>query len=313
MYQRRRARILLAVLVVAAIALVSIDVRGGEDGGGSRVRAFATAVLRPIQDGVRTLVSPIGDLGRGVGDLFTVRSDNQRLRERVEVLEERRRSMTDLERENRELRDLVEIRERLDLEVVGARVVALAPSSFEWTVTIDVGTDDGVARGMPVVDGDGLVGRVIQVTSGASRVLLTIDPNFFAAARSARTGEVGIMNGRGGDPIVFQPLDRDGELAVGDELVTSSYQGGAFPSGIPIGTITAVVDPSGRDARELQVSPFVDFTRLQHVLVVRNAPVEPLPPFDGSEEIELTPSRSLPGDEDDGGDDGDEDAGEDGA
>jgi rod shape-determining protein MreC len=323
-YQRRRARILVALLLVTAVVLVSLDVRGGDDSPLAGVRSVATSVFRPIQDGVVRLVSPIGEAASGLTDLFSVRSDNQQLRAQVEQLEQRRRSLTDLERENTELRELLAIRDRLELETVGARAVALAPSSFEWTITIDVGSTDGVERGMPVIDGDGLVGRVIQVTPSASRVLLAIDPNFFAASRSSRTGEIGTMNGRGGDPILFQPLDREGDIEVGDELVTSSYQGGAFPGGIPIGTVIEVVDTGQRDARQFLVSPFVDFTRLHHLQVVLHAPVEEVPPFDGSEGLDFERPPVSPtlepdeesdadGDDADGDDaDGDDADGDDG-
>jgi rod shape-determining protein MreC len=306
-YQRRRARILLAVLVATALVLITVDVRGGEDGPLDRARSIATTVLRPIQDGIALIVAPIGDAASSVTDLFRARADNQELREQVARLEERRRSFTDLERENRELRELLGLQDRLELETVSARTVALTPSSFEWTITIDAGADAGVERGMPVVDGDGLVGRVIQVTPGASRVLLTIDPTFSAASRTSRTGEIGTMSGRGGDPIVFHPLDREGDIEVGDEIVTSSYQGGIFPAGIPIGTVAEVVDTGSRDTREFRVSPFVDFTRLHHVLVVLNAPAEEVPEFDSTEGLDFVRPPIDATTDDDADDDDDED------
>lgn len=288
---------LLAVLVVAALLLVTVDFRA-DDGPTDRLRAGATTVLRPFQDGVATLVRPFGDLGDGVRDLFATRAENQRLREQVATLEQRRASSADLQRENDELRDLLGMRERTDLETVAARTIALAPSSFEWTITIDVGSADGIARDMPVIDGDGLVGRVIQVTPRASRVLLTIDPNFSAASRTARTGEIGPIDGRGGDPMVMRPLDPDADVAAGDEVVTSSYQGGLFPAGIPIGTVAEVVDSGSRLTREVLVSPFVDFTRLHHVLVIRTGGVQDLPPFEGTDGIEFMrpPVETTPGD-----------------
>jgi rod shape-determining protein MreC len=286
-FQRRRARLLLALLIAAAIALVTIDFRSGEDGGLDRLRGVATAVLRPIQDGVAVLVRPFGEGAGAIADLFAIRSDNRELRERVAALEERRRVFDDLERENAELRDLLAIANRTELETVAARVVALAPSNFEWTITIDVGSNDGVDRGMPVIDGDGLVGRVIQVTPDASRVLLAIDPSFSAAARSARNGEVGILDGRGGDPMVFRLLDPAAVIEVGDAVTTSSYQGGVFPAGIPIGTVSQVTEGSSPLTREVQVNPYVDFTRLQHVLVVFSTGIDDIPPFEGSEGLEF--------------------------
>ncbi len=276
------------LVVAAAITLITLDFRGGEQGPLERGRSAATAILRPLQDGVATLVSPFSTAGSAISELFGVRAENQALRDRVERLEERRRVLDDLVRENAELRDLVAMADRTELDTVAARVVALAPSNFEWTVTIDVGAEDGVARGMPVVDGDGLVGRVIQVTPAASRVLLAIDPSFSAAARSATLGEVGVIGGRGGDPMALRLLDPTADVREGDRVVTSSYQGGVFPAGIPVGTVSAISEDTSPLVREALVNPYVDFTRLQHVLVVFSTGIEELPPFEGTEGFEFT-------------------------
>jgi rod shape-determining protein MreC len=311
--QQRRARVLLTVLLLTALVLITVDFRGGDDGPVDRLRSGVTVIMRPIQDGVAVLVRPFSDLGSGVRDVVSTRAENQRLREEITILEQRRSSSTDLERENAELRNLLTMRDRTELETVTARTVALAPSSFEWTITIDVGSVDGIERDMPVLDGDGLVGRVIQVTPNASRVLLSIDPNFSAASRTARTGEIGPIDGRGGDPMVMRPLDPDADVEVGDEVVTSSYEGGVFPAGIPIGTVSEVVETGSRLTREVLVSPFVDFTRLDHVLVILTGGVQELPPFEGTDGIEFTrpPVVTLPDEADDEDDDGDDDADDD--
>ena len=313
MFQRRRVRVVLALLVAAAIALITIDFRGGDQGPLTGARDLATSVVRPLQDGVGTLLSPFSAAGTAITDLFGVRAENQALRERVEVLEERRRVLDDLERENTELRDLLAMGERTELDTVAARVVALAPSNFEWTITIDVGSEQGIARGMPVIDGDGLVGRVIQVTPTASRVLLAIDPSFSAASRSATTGEVGVIDGRGGDPMVLRLLDPEAVVEEGEAVVTASYQGGVFPAGIPVGSVSAITEGASPLTREVLVNPYVDFTRLHHVLVVFSTGIEEIPPFEGSEGLEFTrpPVASLldpdlDGDEDDEDDDGDD-------
>lgn len=294
MYQRRRTRILIGVLLFVALLLITLDVRGGGDGVLDRLRGTATGVLQPVQDGFSTLVRPLGTATDGVRELFSLRSDNADLRQRVEDLEERRRVVADLERENRELQALLDLEERLGFETVAARTVALAPSSFEWTITIDAGSNDGVARDMPVIAGPGLVGRVIQVTPTAARVLLAIDPNFSAAARAARTGEIGSISGRGSDPMLLQPLEPGADIQRGDEIVTSSFAGGVFPGGIPIGVVADEGDTTARLARSITVLPYVDFTRLHHVLVVLSAPVEPVPPLEGTPGIPFEPPPISP-------------------
>ena len=323
MPQRRRARIVLVVLVLAALVVVTIDFRAGDDGVVEQVRGVVTSVLRPVQDGVTVLVRPLADGVSGIGDVFNTASENRELRDRVEVLEERRRTLTDLERENDELRRLLDVAESRDDVTIAARVVALAPSTFEWTVTLDVGSDDGVRRGMPVIDSDGLVGRIVQVGSRASRVLLAIDPNFSAAARLASNGEIGPVDGRGGEPMIFRPLDPDVAIEVGDEVVTSAYQGGMFPAGLPIGTVSDVGDATVTGLRrEVRVQPFVDFTRLHHVLVVAHDPAEELPPLSATPDEPFAPPDvppflvpeplDPPGEDPDGDDsDGDDSDGDD--
>ncbi len=306
------------MLVLAALLLVTIDFRSDDDGLLGRVRAGVTTILAPIQEGLVTVVRPIGDAAGSVTDLFTASSRNAELEERVDELEARERSMIDLERENAELRDLLDLRERTELDTITARTIALGSSSFEWTMTIDVGRDDGVERDMPVIEADGLVGRVVAVTDSAAQVLLAIDPNFAAAARLATSAETGIVDGRGGDPMLWSPLDSEVELEGGDQLVTSSYDdgGGVYPAGIPIGEVAAAGTSADQLRREVEIRPFVDFTDLDHVMVVRDAPSQPLPTLEGAPQADFEPPDGPatidPEDGDGGGDRGDDDGDGDG-
>ncbi len=292
MYQRRRARVLLAILVLVTLVLVTVDFRsggGGGDGPLDKLRGVATTVFGPVQDGLSAVLRPIGGAFSGVGDFFRLRTENQQLEERLAQLEDQRQSFEDLERQNDELRDLLAMQRRTEFEVVTARVVALAPSNYEWTVTLDLGSSDGIERNMVVINGDGLVGRVIQTTANASRVLLAIDPNFSAAARVARGGETGPIDGQGGDLMRFRPLDPEAEIREGDEIVTSSYSNGIFPAGIPIGEVETVGEANALLNRDVLVRPFVDFTRLDLVLVVKNAPVTEPPPILDELDTPFTP------------------------
>lgn len=280
MHNRRRARILLAVLVLLALVLVTVDFRSdGPDGEGplGRLRGVASTVFGPVQDGLATLVRPVGNSLSAVGGIFDARSENAQLRAQLERLEERRLSYDDVMRENEELRALLDIHERQDLRTVAAQVVANGPSNFEWTITLNMGEDDGVERDMPVINGDGLVGRVIQTTSSTARVLLAVDPSFRAASLHAQSGEQGVLQGDGNQPMIFQPLDPEAELEVGDEIVTSLYSNGVFPAGIPIGTVETTDEASGLLTQSVEVRPWVEFTRLQTVLVVLHEPVEDVP------------------------------------
>lgn len=281
MYQRRRARVLLAVLVLLALVLVTVDFRtGGSEGDGPLgwARGAVSSVLGPIQEGLATIVRPIGNAVGTFSDVFQLRAENERLRARLQALEQRRVSYEDVVRQNAELRELLDLQEAASMDAVSARVIDLGSSNFDWTITIDVGESDGVERDMIVINGDGLVGRVIQVTNSHARVLLTIDPNFGAPARVARNAEAGPITGAGGKPLVFSPFNPEAEIEAGDEIVTSQYSNSSFPSGIPIGTVEDPGDPAGLLTRLVTVRPFVDFSRLDVVLVVLRNPEEPIFP-----------------------------------
>ncbi len=292
MFQRRRARILLVLFVVVALVLVTLDFRSEPTGDdlASRLRGAVGVVLGPVQNGLSTLVRPISSAASNVGELVEIRAENARLRAQLARTEERRLSYDDVVRENDELRAQLGFRDRNELDTVTAQVIAQGASNFEWTATLDVGTDDGVRPDMPVVNGEGLVGRVIATSPSTSRVLLTIDPNFGAAVRVAETGVIGSLAGDGNEPLIFEPLITDVGIEVGQELVTSSYLGGTYISGIPVGVVTRADVEDGQLSRTVDVLPFVDFSTLGLVSVVMTDPVEEVEPL----ELDPTPKFTVP-------------------
>lgn len=293
MNQRRRARVVLAILVLASLVLVTADFRT-EGGPLDGLRGVATSVLEPVQRGLAVVVRPVVDVVSDVGDIWSVYGDNQQLRDRVEALEQRQLSAEAIQRENDRLRALLDLREANDWDTVTADTVAFTPSNFEWTITIDAGADDGVAEGMPVVEGAGLVGKVIQVTPGSSRVLLAIDPNFSAATRSATEGDVGVVTGQGSELMRMLADDPSADLAAGDEVVTNNYEFGIFPHGIPVGVVEAPQDQASQLSESVLVRPFVDFNQLAQVMVIRSFPTDAPPDVPDFPERDLDPEQLVP-------------------
>ena len=302
---QRRVWGLFVALVLTAFVLITLDLRGDE-GPADAGRDVAATGLAPFERGLARVLSPFRRFGDGVTDLVATRAENQRLRAEVEELRERRRAFADLERELAETRALLGYRDAAGLEAVPARVIAVSPSNFEWTLTIDVGERDGVVRGMAVVSAQGLVGRVLSTTASASRVLLAVDPNFSVASRSVTTSALGLVDGRGSDAMRFSPLDPRQTVGEDDEIVTATFPGSAIPAGIPIGRIVAQDERSSRLSSVYAILPFVDVTRLDHVLVVLAAPAADVPPFEDSDDLDRvldlrTPgAQDVPGEEDGG-------------
>jgi rod shape-determining protein MreC len=165
---------------------------------------------------------------------------------------------------------------RCGCRTVGASVVASSGSNFQLSVTVDAGSRQGVRRDMAVVDADGLVGRVTQVTADYATVLLVTDPASGVAATLARGKAPGIVKGSGAQLLSFQPVRAGTEVRRGDPVVTQGYQGSVFPAGLPIGVVERV-DPAGAAGLvpRVAVRPYAALGTLDVVAVVVDRPTPP--------------------------------------
>ena len=280
MYERpRRARTVLAVLLAAAIVVITVDFRQPDGGPVDRLQRLAIAAFGPLQRGASAVVRPVAGLAGGVAELGGLREDNRRLRAEVARLRAQERTYADVLGENRRLRGALGMARRCGCRTVGASVVAASGSNFQLSVTVDAGSRQGVARDMAVVDADGLVGRVTQVTGGYATVLLVNDPASGVAATLAGGKAPGIVKGSGAQLLSFQPVRAGTAVRRGDPVVTQSYQGGVFPAGLPIGVVERV-DPAGAASLvpRVAVRPYAALGTLDVVAIVVERPARPAAP-----------------------------------
>lgn len=273
----RRSRTLLAVLALASLVLLTLDYRQGDRGIISALQRTATGIMAPIQEGLTGIMRPVGNFMEAITELGNLRQENAELEAELQRLREAKISYADLQRENAELRDLLAMRERLGYTTTGAQVIAQPPNAFEWSVLIDAGADQGIEAGMAVVNAQGLVGKVVEVTRRNARVQLLSSPNAGYAVRISGTGEEGLLTGRGPRPFQLEVLNPEADIAAAAQVVTRVFQGTTVPGGIPIGEVE---EARRNGSRFLSVRPYVDFTRLSTVQVILDAPVAPsqLPP-----------------------------------
>jgi rod shape-determining protein MreC len=280
-YERpRRARTVLAVLLAAAIVLITIDFRQPDGGPVDRLQRLAIAVFGPLQRGASAVVRPVAELGALGAELGGLREDNRRLEAEVARLRAQERTYADVLGENRRLRGALRMAARCGCRTVGASVVASSGSNFQLSVTVDAGSRQGVKRDMAVVDADGLVGRVTQVTAGYATVLLVTDPASGIAATlapgGARGKAPGVVKGSGAQLLSFQPVKAGTEVRRGDPVVTQGYQGGVFPAGLPIGVVERV-DPAGAASLvpRVAVRPYAALGALDVVAILVERPPPP--------------------------------------
>ncbi len=265
------------MLLAAAIVLITIDFRQPDGGPVDRLQRLAIAVFGPLQRGASAVVRPVGDLAGGVAELGGLREDNRRLEAEVARLRAQERTYADVLGENRRLRGALGMARRCGCRTVGASVVASSGSNFQLSVTVDAGSRQGVERDMAVVDADGLVGRVTQVTADYATVLLVTDPASGVAATLARGKAPGIVKGSGAQLLSFQPVRAGTEVRRGDPVVTQGYQGSVFPAGLPIGVVERV-DPAGAASLvpRVAVRPYAALGTLDVVAVVVDRPTPPV-------------------------------------
>ncbi len=275
------------MLVLASLILITVDYRQGDGGAVAAIQRGALTVFGPVAEGFGTVVRPIGSFFSAIGELGSLRDQNAALEADLRQLREQQVSLADLQRENEQLRQQLEMRERVGVTTTAGQVIAQPPTAIERSVLLDIGGDNGVAVGMAVINELGLVGKITEVTAGNARVELLTSPTARYAVRIADTGEDGFLTGSGADPFQLEVLDPEADVEPHGQVVTKLFAGTSIPGGIPVGVVEARRGPA---SRFLTVRPYVDFTRLNTFQVVLDFPGQPteLP------EEERLPAPDLP-------------------
>ncbi|MFF2362326.1 rod shape-determining protein MreC [Streptomyces sp. NPDC058122] len=306
MRDTRESRLLLVLLIAIAFALITVDIRGGQDSPVDGARQAAATVFGPIENGVSSAVDPVGNAISAVRDsggrhsrIAQLEHDNAALKAKLGSDDRNRSRLKQLDR-------MIKVAGEGQYGIKGAEVIAIgAAQGFSWTVTIDVGANDGIQRDMTVLNGDGLVGRVTTVGPDTATVLLANDPDFTVGTRMESTDELGFASGQGDRPLRVELLNAKARIKKGDRLVTFGSQSDKpFVPGVPVGVVSRV-DPSGGDlTRTIYVTPFVSFTKLDIVGVVVAAPKsdprdtvlppKPKPTPTPTVTVTVTPSASAP-------------------
>ena len=271
----RSTRVLVVALVSTSLVTITVDYREGTDGPLASLGDGALAVVSPLQEAVSKVTHPIGNFFSTLFRLPSIRHERDILRERVDTLETQlaqgRANLARLA----ELEALIGVQESLGnrIETTGAQVIANGVSNFEWTITIDKGSSDGIHESMAVVASAGLVGHVVNVGTSSSVVQLIIDPDSFVAGRLDVSRQTGLLSGEGAGDLQMSLVEPTVEVAPDEHVVTAGYRiagvaESLYPPNVLIGTVSRVLDEDSATEKFLTVRPAVDFSALSLVLVV---------------------------------------------
>jgi rod shape-determining protein MreC len=272
--QVRRRRAVLALLIVGSFALLTITYGSGSNG----VQRGVSAIFSPVQSAADGALKPARDLVNWFDQTFDARGRNERLQEELRVAREEAIGAQAALAENAQLRKLVGLERSGAIppgyEEVTARVIARSPTVWFADVTIDVGSDDGVEAGDPVVNGDGLVGKVSAATGGSAQVTLLADHLSAVSARVVPVAVQGVIRPNVGDPgdLILDFIDSTERVHRGQAVVTAGWRSdeieSRFPPNIPIGEISdaSIFDQEAR--QQVHVRPYADLRDLDLVQVL---------------------------------------------
>jgi rod shape-determining protein MreC len=272
-HDNRRTRLVLGLLLIAAVALITLDFR---DGGASPARSVGADIFGPVERVTHDVTNPVASLFDSItggpsaqSTIATLQRQNAELRAEL--------SGAQLSKTARK-----QLAQLLQMDAGGYRIVAAdviaAGGDFSDTVTLDAGSNDGIKPDETVLNGSGFVGTVTQVSADTSTVLLANDASSTVGVQMAGSGEIGAVTGTGksmsgADLLRLTLFDANAVLRPGQVVDTyASVNDRPEVPGVPVGAVVSVNSSAGSLTQTAMVRPYVNFTALGVVGVVVEAP-----------------------------------------
>ncbi len=256
-----------AMLIISIVVLIVIRQRYESTVGGA---AVGLSIVAPFQDVFVGTIRFSRNVWRYYFSLVSAARENDHLRKQLRRIISENNQCKEVLLANQRLRRLLNFHKEIKAHTFAAEVIAQDPSTWFRTIVIDKGSSDNVEPNMPVVMPEGIVGQVVNVSLDYSKVLLINDPNSAVDALCQRTRARGIVRGGINEKCDFEYVLRKDDVRVGD-IVVSSGLDGVYPKGLRIGRVSRVIKRNSGIFQAVEVEPYVNFNKLEEVLVVVNA------------------------------------------
>jgi rod shape-determining protein MreC len=232
---------------------------------------YFIAIVAPFQKGLTQTIHFAEKLWSHYFYLVSVAKENEELKIALSKAIEKNHECIETELSNQRFRKFLNFQKTMANDTIAAQVVGKDPSPWFKSIIIDKGFSDGVKKGLPVVIPEGVVGQIIEVTKHYSKVLLLIDRNSAIDSVAQRTRAKGIIRGSSDGRFFFQYVLKKYEIQEGD-IVISSGLDGVFLKGLRVGKIQSITQKNSSIFHEVVVTPFVDFEKLEEVMIVLPKP-----------------------------------------
>lgn len=248
--------VLLTVFLVVSLLLLA----GNDNRQLKALRAVTVGLLGYVQDAVSV-----------IPNVFTLQRENEILRQLNVNLSDEVNRLREARIENTRLRALLGLREETPFRLVAADVVGKSLLLMRNTITLNVGSADGIAPDMPIISEQGLVGKTIAVGERYSLGQVLFNKDFRAGVKVQRSRVDGIVAWTGGDELRLTNVPKTQDVRTGDVVITSGYSN-VFPEDVTVGIVSSVRQRPGSLFHEITLFPAVDFTGLEQVFVIAQAP-----------------------------------------
>ena len=276
-----KTKTFISICVLAVLLLGMMIVSSVDRGRVSLFEDFVGIVITPIQNAVTTISDKAGDFGAIFTEHDKLKEENEKLKEEVAALEQQARDGEQAMLENEALKGILDIKQdNPDFEFCPALVVASEQSGYSYTVTLNKGSADGIARRDVVITSDGVAGYVSEVGTTWCKVVTILDSSCEMGVMITRTQDIGVLEGDfslAADGLCrVSYLANDVQLNSGDSVVTSGI-GGVFPAGLLIGNVQEIKPENHGISQYAITAPSVDLSELENVFVITGFTEDKLP------------------------------------
>jgi rod shape-determining protein MreC len=272
----RGRRAVAPILLAASLLCLTVSTRSLE----GVPESVGLTILGFFQRGFSAIGGFVTDTIASIAELRRLRDDYKELSAKLERYTNMERGLADLREENKRLKDQLGFSQDIAYQRIAARIVAKDPENLYATITIDKGIREGIRKNMPVIafqDGlAGLVGRVVEVGQGTSKIVPLYDSKSYVAARMAGGSRTeGLVGGQGSPdlPLLMRFVKKraQGELQFGDLVVTTGFES-IYPAEVAVGRISKIRVLEYQTSLDIELDPVLDFSRIEYVFVVHTEP-----------------------------------------
>jgi rod shape-determining protein MreC len=263
--RKYKTAIFIVTILVIAVIMFSYNLKYGADG--SFFRKIVLEAVAPAQKVLSASVTSVKDDWLRYVLLVGIEEENKNLKNKINEFKATLILYQEGYLEAQRLRKLLSLTDDYHYHFISARVIGREQAALSKTILINKGTAHGLKTGMPVIAPPGLIGRLVDVSWHASKVLLFIDENSNVDAIVQRTRMQGIISGAGSRGLILKYISKTQDVKEGDVIV-SSGMGGVFPKGLLIGQVSHVDRQAASLFLKINVAPFVDFSKLEEILIL---------------------------------------------